>query len=115
MRTSKSKRYDTSSRVHIIVLYILIGCLTIVSAVYFVCHSRLIRAQILELNLLKQRIEDVENAQIIISSSDDDGLPRQSRHAKLKAKLFNKEYNADDHEALVGSIHFRVPVGEIEK
>jgi hypothetical protein len=105
-------RYDTSSRIHIIVLYLLIACLTILWGLYFIYFSRNIQTQIKEFNLIKQRLNDLEAAQITISSStyDDDALQRRSRHARLKSKLLHKQQGEEGPDSLAGSIHFKVPV-----
>jgi len=108
-------RYDASSRIHIIVLYLLIACLTVLSGVYFLYFSRTIKTQINEFNLIKQRLNELEAAQITISSStnDDDALERRSRHARLKSKLLHKQQQHQEEEepdSLEGSIHFKVPV-----
>ncbi len=107
-------RYDASSRIHIIVLYLLIACLTILSGIYFLYFSRTIKTQINEFNLIKQRLNELEAAQITISSStnDDDALQRLSRHARLKSKLLHRQQHQEEEvpDSLEGSIHFKVPV-----
>ena len=113
-KSTQSNRYDISSRVHIIILYLLIACLTICWAVYFIYFSRLIRVQIKELNFVKQRLDDLAAAQITITSSNngDEASQRLLRHARTKSKLWSKQEKEDESDALFGSIHFKVPVRE---
>jgi hypothetical protein len=108
-------RYDTSSRVHIIVLYLLIACLTILWGIFFIYYSTTVRAQVKELNRIKQRLSELEATQITISSAinEADALERQSRRPHLKSKLLDKQQQQQQDEglnALFGSIHFKVPV-----
>ncbi len=115
MRTSKSmhtRGYDISIRVHIIVLYSLIACLTIGWALYFIYFSYTIRAHVNELNLIKKRLVDLEAAQITISSSVniDDPLYRRLRHTRIPSKLSDKQQQEEESDALLGAIHFKVPV-----
>ena len=95
MTTEKSNhttRYDTSSRLHIIVLYLLIASLTIAWGIYFVYCSRDVQNHMestyAELNLIKERLEVLESAQITVSTNVNgyDALRRQSRNARVKAK-----------------------------
>jgi hypothetical protein len=105
-------RDDKSTRIHIIMLYLLIAILTILWGLYFIYFSRTIRAQVTELNLIKQRLSELEGTQIIISSStnEDDALQRRSRHARIKSKLLHKQQQAEESNSLFGSVHFKVPV-----
>ena len=119
-------RYDTSSRLHIIVLYLLIAGLTIAWGIYFVHSSRNVQTHIdstyAEIGLLKERLAALESTQITVSTSANgyDALRRQSRHARLKAKSINKQgqqqkkVDSQDQQPdlLSGSIHFKVPVSE---
>jgi DNA-binding transcriptional MocR family regulator len=114
MRTSISmhkRRYETSTRIHIIVIYVLIAILTLTWGVYLAHLSRTIRSYITELDLMKQRLSSLESTQITISSSVNgyDPLQRQSRHARMKSKLLNKQQEQDP-DLLFGAIHFQVPV-----
>jgi len=116
MKTLKlmhTSRDNKSTRIHIIMLYLLIAILTILWGLYFIYFSRTIRAQITELNLIKQRLNELEVTQITISSStnEDDALQRRSRHARIKSKLLHKkQQQAEESDSLSGSIHFKVPV-----
>lgn len=115
-------RYDTSSRLHIIVLYLLIASLTLSSGIYFLYFSRNVQIHIdsvsAELNVIKQRLSALESTEITISSSNGyDPLRRQSRHARIKTKSTNKQIHQRTSETesspadlLLGSIHFKVPV-----
>ncbi|CAF2308107.1 unnamed protein product [Rotaria sp. Silwood2] len=134
MTTEKSihtMRYDTSSRLHIIVLYLLIASLTIAWGIYFVHFSRNVQNHMestyVELNLIKERLEALESAQITVSTNINgfDALRRQSRHARIKTKsIHNKQLQQkqkqnqnqqqgqeeqQNSDLLVGSIHFKVP------
>ncbi len=105
-------RYDTSTRIHFIVLYVLLAGVTIFWTFYFIYFSRTIRMHMMEFNLIKQRLVELEATQIVISSSvndDDDALQRRSRHARLKSKLLGKQED-EEMNALFGAIHFKVPV-----
>lgn len=110
-------RYDRSSRIHIIILYLLITCLVILWGVSFIYIARTIRNQVNELKSIKQRLTDLEAVQITITSSvdEDDALQRQSRHARLKSKLFHKQQPEEISDGMFGSIHFKVPVRNEEK
>lgn len=122
-------RYDTSSRLHIIVLYLLIASLTIAWGIYFVHFSRNVQTNMesiyAEFNLIKERLEVLESTQITVSTNVNgyEGLRRQSRHTRIKTKgTGNKQKNkqtaqeqqdAELHEnpdLLFGSIQFKVPV-----
>jgi hypothetical protein len=105
-------RYDTSTRIHFIVLYLLLAGLTILWAFHFIYFARTIRIHTMELNDIKQRLGELEATEIIISSgvNEDDGLQRRSRHARLKSKLSGKEDDYEVSDALFGAIHFKVPV-----
>lgn len=122
-------RYDTSSRLHIIVLYLLIASLTIAWGIYFVHFSRNVQAHIdstyAEFNLIKERLEALESTQITVSTNINsyDALRRQSRNARLKSKaLNNKQQKAKQNQQeqqqqqqqnpdlLFGSIQFKIPV-----
>jgi uncharacterized protein HemX len=121
-------RYDTSSRLHIIVLYLLIAGLTIAWGIYFVHTSRNVQTHMdstyAEIDLLKERLAALESTQITVSTSANgyDALRRQSRNARLKAKSTNKQQQQQQQkkvdpqdqqsELLFGSIHFKVPVRE---
>ncbi|CAF0749083.1 unnamed protein product [Didymodactylos carnosus] len=100
-----NQRYDTSSRIHIIVLYLLIASLTTAWSIYFIYFSRTVQNHIDTLNdeikLTKQRLAMIDQSQISITSFD--GLRRQSRQAAT-ARGGNKP-----SDLLVGSIHFKVP------
>ena len=114
MRTSKSLdmiRSDRSSRIHIIILYLLIACLMILWGIYFIYFSYLIRTQINELNRIKHRLNELELPQITITSqgNDDESSQRRLRHAKLKSKFLHKQ-EQEQLDAVFGSIHFKVPV-----
>jgi preprotein translocase subunit SecF len=133
MTTEKSThttRYDTSSRLHIIVLYLLIASLTIAWGIYFVYCSRDVQTHMestyAELNLIKERLEVLESAQITVSTNVNgyDALRRQSRNARIKAKSINNnkqqqqkqkldqqnQQQQQQPDLLFGSIHFKVPV-----
>jgi preprotein translocase subunit SecF len=131
-------RYDTSSRLHIIVLYLLIASLTIAWGIYFVHFSRNVQTHIdstyVELNLIKERLEALESAEITVSTNANgyDALRRQSRQTRVKAKSINnkqqqqqkgkqvqkvqqiqtdqKQQQEENPDLLFGSIHFKVPV-----
>jgi preprotein translocase subunit SecF len=139
MTTEKSMhtiRYDTSSRLHIIVLYLLIASLTIAWGIYFVHFSRNVQTHMestyVELNLIKERLEALESTQITISTNTNgyDALRRQSRQTRIKAKSINnkqqqqqqqkakqvtkvpqiQENQQQNPDLLFGSIHFKIPV-----
>lgn len=114
MRTSKSIRTIGSkfaTGIHIIVLYCLLLALAIACACYAIYFSRIIRISLTELNLLKQRLSELEASEIIISSSinGDDAVQRRSRHAYRKSKLSGNVQDEENDE-LFGAIHFKVPV-----
>lgn len=121
------KRYDTSSRLHIIVLYLLLASVTIACAIYFVHFTRSVQSHMdstyAELNLLKERLSALESTQITVTATTNgyDALRRQSRYARIKAKSVNKQSAGKKAESLpadlpsdmlTGSIHFKVPVRE---
>ena len=130
-------RYDTSSRLHIIVLYLLIASLTIAWGIYFVHFSRNVQTNLettyAEFNLIKERLEALESDQIRISTNVTrfSALQRSSRHTRVKAKgIANKQKQKpfpqeqqnqqeqnqqqssqrDQPDLLFGSIHFKIPV-----
>lgn len=122
-------RYDTSSRLHIIVLYLLIASLTIAWGIYFVHFSRNVQTNMesiyTELTLIKERLEVLESTQITVSTNVNgyEGLRRQSRNARIKTKgngnkqrgkqAAQEQQEAELHEnpdLLFGSIQFKVPV-----
>jgi hypothetical protein len=120
-------RYDTTTRLHIVVLYLLIGSLTIASGIYFVRFSRNVQAHkdltYAELNLIKERLEALESTQISITTNVNgyDALRRQSRYARIKTKSINNkqqklkkdqqdQQQQQQSDLLVGSIHFKIPV-----
>lgn len=121
-----STRYDTSSRLHIIVLYLLLASLTIAWGIYFVHFSRDVQAHIdstyVELNLIKERLEALESTQITVSTNVNsyDALRRQSRNARIKSKsVTNKQQQKakqvqqgqqQNPDLLFGSIQFKIPV-----
>ena len=119
-----STRYDTSSRLHIIVLYLLIATSTIAWGIYFVHSSRNVQTHIDsiygEIGLLKERLAALESTQITVSTSANgyDALRRQSRNARLKTKSINKQQQQQkkvdqqdqQSDLLFGSIHFKIPV-----
>ena len=122
-----STRYDTSSRLHIIVLYLLIATSTIAWGIYFVHSSRNVQTHIdstyAEIVLLKERLAALESTQITVSTSANgyDALRRQSRNARLKTKSINKQQQQQQKKTdqqdqqsnlLFGSIHFKIPVRE---
>ncbi|CAF1208982.1 unnamed protein product [Adineta steineri] len=131
MTTEKSMqtiRYDTSSRLHIIVLYLLIASLTIAWGIYFVHFSHNMQTHMetsfTELNIMKERLETLESTQITISANGNgyDILRRQSRHARIKTKAVNNKQQQQKQkqdqqqqqqqqlsDILSGSIHFKVP------
>ena len=128
-KSTHTTRYDMSSRVHIIVLYLLIASLTIAWGIYFVHFSRNVQTHMestyAELSLIKQRLEAVESTQITISTNGNgyDPLRRQVRQARIKSKTTggkqqakgkqNQEQKSSDNpDLLFGSIHFKVPVRE---
>ena len=121
------KRYDTSSRLHIIVLYLLLASVTIACAIYFVHFTRNVQSHMdstyAELTLLKERLSALESTQITVTATTNgyDALRRQSRYARIKAKSVNKQPAGKKAESLpadlpsdmlTGSIHFKVPVRE---
>ncbi|CAF0878362.1 unnamed protein product [Adineta ricciae] len=127
-KSMRMTRYDTSSRLHIIVLYVLLASLTIAWGIYFVHSSRNIQTQLettyTELNSMKERLEALESTQITISTNTNgyETLRRQSRYARVKAKPNNKQpqqkpkqekSNSEPQQVnpdlLFGSIHFKVP------
>ncbi len=136
MTTEKSMhttRYDTSSRLHIIVLYLLIASLTIAWGIYFVHFSRNVQTNMestyAEFNLIKERLEILESAQITVSTNVNgyEALRRQLRHARIKPKATNnkpkvkqvqqeqqgqqqQQQHKEQPDLLFGSIHFKVPV-----
>jgi uncharacterized protein HemX len=131
MKSEKSMhmaRYDTSSRLHIIVLYLLIASLTIACGIYFVHFSRNVQTHMestfAELNLIKKRLGALESTQITVSTNVNtyDALSRQSRQARIKAKLSNnkqqqqqkvkqdQQQQKEHTDLLFGSIHFKIPV-----
>jgi preprotein translocase subunit SecF len=128
-------RYDTSSRIHIIVLYLLIASLTIAWGIYFVHFSRNVQINMeltyAEFNLIKERLEVLESTQITVTTNANgyDALRRQSRHARIKAKAINnkqkekqvqqeqqnqqqqqQQSHKEQSDLLFGSIHFKIPV-----
>ena len=115
MRTSKSIhliRSDISTRIHILILYLLLAIITILSTFYFIYFSRLIQSHNTEFHLFQQRLSKLEAVEIIISSSSnlDDPSQRRSRHTRIKSKLFDKQQEDEEGESVVGAIHFKVPV-----
>jgi uncharacterized protein HemX len=131
MKSEKSMhmaRYDTSSRLHIIVLYLLIASLTIACGIYFVHFSRNVQTHMestfAELNLIKKRLGALESTQITVSTNVNayDALSRQSRQTRIKAKLSNnkqqqqqkvkqdQQQQKEHTDLLFGSIHFKIPV-----
>lgn len=122
-KSTHRTRYDTSSRLHIIVLYLLIASLTICWGIYFVHFSRNVQTHMeatdAELNLIRRRLSALESTEITVSATTNgyDALRRQSRYARIKAKSNNrqvpqKKIDTTDNSAdlLLGSIHFKVPV-----
>lgn len=118
-----TSRYDTSSRLHIVVLYLLIASLTIAWGIYFVYFSRDVQTHIettyAELNLIKERLDALESKQITILANTNgyDTLRRQSRNARIRMKSLTgkqqsqkTEQNQQQSDLLVGSIQFKVPV-----
>lgn len=124
-------RYDTSSRLHIIVLYLLIASLTIAWGIYFVHFSRNVQTHMestyAELNLIKERLQALESSEITVTANVNgyDTVSRQSRNARMKTKsVNNKQQQQQQQKAkqvkesqqqqnpdlLFGSIHFKVPV-----
>ena len=131
MTTEKSMhtmRYNTLSHLHVIVLYLLIGSLTLAWGIYFVYFSRNVRTHVKstyeELNLIKERLKAFESTQVIIAANANeyDTLRRQARHTRIKMKHINnrewqqkqrpkQDHQQKQHSNLVyGSIHFKVPV-----
>lgn len=128
-KTMHTKRYDTSSRIHIIVLYLLIASLTIAWGIYFVHFSRNVQTNMeavyTELSLIKERLQVLESTQITVSTNVNgyEGLRRQARHTRIKSKGANTKQKGkqsaqdqqdqeqqDNPDLLFGSIHFKVPV-----
>ncbi|CAF1147944.1 unnamed protein product [Rotaria sp. Silwood1] len=110
MKTSKSKRmiYNNKSlRFHIILLYLLIIILVLLFGICFIYLSRTIQIHNNELKIIKQDLNELESAQITISTSVNglDPLQRQSRHTRIKSHLLNK----DESDLFSGSIHFKMP------
>jgi preprotein translocase subunit SecF len=128
-------RYDTSSRLHIIVLYLLIASLTIAWGIYFVHFSRNVQANMeatyAEFNLIKERLEALESTQITVTTNANgyDALRRQSRNTRIKTKAINNKQKAkqtqqeqqdqqqqqqqkENSDLLFGSIHFKIPVSK---
>ncbi|CAF0994657.1 unnamed protein product [Rotaria magnacalcarata] len=123
-KSMRTARYDTSSRLHIIVLYLLIASLTIAWGIYFVHFSRNVLTHMestyAELNFIKERLESLESTQITVSANANglDSLRRQARYARIRTKSsINKQQQQkqdyqDQQESnsdFVGSIHFKVP------
>lgn len=108
--------YAGSNRLHIVILYLLLATLTVLWGLSFVYYSRTIQLDRGQLTNLQQRVAELEATQIIISSSSNgyDPLQRQSRHTRLKSKLLGQQQleESDDVDTLMGSIYFKVPVGE---
>ena len=106
-------RFDRSTRIHFIVLYVLLAGMTMLWIFYLIYFTRTIRMHMVEFNRMKEQLGKLEDAQIVISSSssvnEDDPSQRQSRHAALKSKSFGKD-EAQDVDGLLGAIHFKVPV-----
>ena len=96
-KTKHTMRYDTSSRIHIIVLYLLIAGLTIAWGIYFVHFSRNVQTNMEtiynELSLIKERLEVLESTQITVSTNVNgyEGLRRQARHTRIKSKGVNSK------------------------
>lgn len=105
-------RYDTSTRIHIIVLYLLLASLTILWGAYFIYYSRTIQVHINELNVLKQRLNEIDPTEITISAAGNgfDALNRRSRHANIKSKSAYRQPQEEESDSLFGSFHFKVPV-----
>ncbi|CAF2009422.1 unnamed protein product [Rotaria magnacalcarata] len=104
---------DKSIRFHIIVLYSIIICLILLCGFIFTYFSRSNRTHIIELNLIKQRLNELEINEITISSSSStneyDSIQRQARHARIKTHLMRTQQNVREPDLAFGSIHFRVP------
>lgn len=114
MRTSAlvhTPRYETSARIHIIVLYLLLASLTISWASYAIYLSRTIRAHTKELILLQQRLGELEETQITITSliDEDNAVQRRSRHTHRKSKVSGKARD-EEADSVIGAIRFKVPV-----
>ncbi len=128
-KSMHTTRYDTSSRLHIIVLYLLIASLTIAWGIYFVHFSRNVQTHMestyAELNLIKERLQAVESSEITVTANVNgyDAVSRQSRNARIKPKSVNKQQQQQQKakqvkegqqqqnpDLLFGSIHFKVPV-----
>jgi len=123
-----TKRYDTLSRVHIIVLYLLVASLTIAWGIYFVYFSRDVQTHMAstyaEFNLIKERLEALESPEITIETNANgyDALRRHSRQARVKSKAANnkqqqqkqkqdkQDQQIQNPDLLFGSIHFKIPV-----
>ena len=117
-------RYDTSSRLHIIVLYLLVASLTIAWGIYFVHFSRNVQAHVdsthVQLNLIKERLAVLESSQITVSTSANgyEALRRQARYARIKAKTPGKQTAKKPEltspaDLLFGSIQFKIPVRSV--
>jgi hypothetical protein len=118
-----SIRYDTSSRLHIIVLYLLLASLTIACGIYFVHFSRHVQTHMdstyATMNRIKERLSALESTQITVSTAPNgyDTLRRPPRHTRIKTKSISKQtptkksdMQEQQSDLLVGAIHFRVPV-----
>jgi hypothetical protein len=115
--SSKSKyriQADTCTRLHIIVLYLLLAGLTMAWAIHFIHLSRTIRIQLTDYDDIKQRLKALESNEILISTTIDDNDPfnRQSRNTRSKVKVDQQQHEQAD--LLTNPIHFRVPVNNAE-
>lgn len=114
MKPSKLKatiRSYKSKRFHVIFLYFLIFNLTILCGLLSIYFSRIIRAQTLEINHIKERLNELELKEITISTLNEeyDPLQRRLRHAS-KSSILKATQNLEESDLVLGSIHFKVPV-----
>ncbi len=112
-RSVQTYHYDRSTRIHIVILYIFIACLVILWGLFFVYYARTIRNYINDLNHMKQRLHDLEETQVTITSAADgyDPINRRLRHARLRSKILDKQHHENqDLDSLSASTHFKVPV-----
>ena len=110
-------RLDTSTRIHIMILYVLLACVTIAWTIYVVHISRTMRVSLKEMHLIKQRLHALESNLVTIttpSDAYDDAVPRQSRNTRVPLRSSNAAADHEPHQSdiLLGSIHFKVPVRE---
>jgi small-conductance mechanosensitive channel len=120
MKTSRAVqtfRSDRAIRIHILILYLLIACLTILWGVFFIYYAQTIRAYSIDLSHVKKRLFELEETQITITSAVDGHDPsnRRLKHARILSKILNKQQQQNEHSDLFeGSIHFKVPVRRSE-